>query len=528
MARRTQEQVNKIILGTDYMRAEETHTLIVIGDRAVTAQRLIRADEKDTLHFLSSMVSAVETINSEAEEAPVIGYTLEADGSQIARRVRGLPQRARLALLSTNLPTAVTTARLLGINRPSGLTIVLACREKREIEGRMRDSLTSMGAVFVERHRLDTDAILALLKEHGIHDPAKAASELPAPEELQQRLAQDVKSTTDLPVLAQVFQKITILDQDPDSPMQAWIDVIETDPLSSAQIIRRARSPAYGFQGEIKEVGKAVVLLGKDEVKQIIVSGAVKRSLEKVTEKGFSVDAYWVHSVAVAITARVLSFPMDMGQWTPELKKRFDDLALEDNVVAALSECGLWSRFELKGDEDPFVGGIMHDVGKVVLAHAYPGLFPAVLEKLIDRKWQTPMSAIEADFTGGSDHGVIGGVLAADWDLGAAITATIAQHHAPLPTSSLARLVAVADFVASTLYPFPAEAKYPHREAVAAMLAAASDEDRSKVRISEGLAPFLPDTVTDSLKTGRSELLHLACRIAPAIRRLVNGVQNSV
>ena len=257
------------------MRAEEMHTLIVVGERAITAQRLIRTDEKDTLHFLSSMMGAVETINAEAEEAPVIGYTLEADGAQIARRVRGLPQRARMVMLSTNLPTAVTTARLLGINKPSGLTIVLACREKREIAGKMRDSLENLGAVFLERHRLDAEAITALLKEHGIHDSAAAESELPSPVELQQRLEQDVKNTVDLPVLAHVFQKITLLDQEQDSAMQSWIDVIKTDPLSSAQVIRRARSPAYGFQSEITEVGKAIVLLGKDEVKQIVVSGAV-------------------------------------------------------------------------------------------------------------------------------------------------------------------------------------------------------------------------------------------------------------
>lgn len=44
MARRAQEQVNKIILGTDAMRAEHQHTLLIVGERAITAQRLIRAD----------------------------------------------------------------------------------------------------------------------------------------------------------------------------------------------------------------------------------------------------------------------------------------------------------------------------------------------------------------------------------------------------------------------------------------------------------------------------------------------------
>jgi len=103
-----------------------------------------------------------------------------------------------------------------------------------------------------------------------------------------------------------------------------------------------------------------------------------------------------------------------------------------------------------------------------------------VLEELTKQKWKVPMSAVEANFTGGSDHTVVGGVMAADWDLGTATTAAVAQHHAPLPTNNLARLIGVADFVATSLFPFPAEAKYPHFEAVAAMLAAPG-EDRTKV-----------------------------------------------
>ena len=99
--------------------------------------------------------------------------------------------------------------------------------------------------------------------------------ELPAPEEIRKRIDNDIRNMVDLPVLPQVYHQIVALDKDPKSEMADWITAIETDPLSTAQVIRRSRSPIYGFQGEINDIGKAVVLLGKSPVKEMIVSGAV-------------------------------------------------------------------------------------------------------------------------------------------------------------------------------------------------------------------------------------------------------------
>lgn len=528
MGRRAQAQIQQVILDADPVRSADVHPLVVIGENSITASDLGRQDQRGHLRYLSSVCSAVAAINDAGGDATLAGYTLESDGAHIAKRVRGLPQRVRAAMLSANLPAAVTTARLLSINRPSALTIFFVMDESSPIDGAMRRNLERMGIVMLDRRRLDADALMKLLREHGV-DSSEKSSELPSPEELQQRLDEDVRATGELPVLAHVFQKITILDRDPDSQMQDWVDVIKTDPLSSAQVIRRARSPAFGFQGEVSDVDRAVVLLGKNEVKQIVISGAVKRSMERVTEKGFSVDSYWVHSVAVAVTAQLLNLSMSESDWSPAEKKMFQDMALEEHETTALNDAGLWQRFELKPNDDPFIGGIMHDVGKVVLAHSYPGLFPSVLEELEHVKWQKPMSAIEADFTGGSDHTIVGGTLAAEWDLGQSTTGCIMQHHAAHPSSPLARLIAVADFVAGALYPFPDEAKYPQVKIVKELNEArAQGKEDTHPELPEGFSVFLSDAITDELKTSRGELLELTSKITTAIHRLVNGIQNSV
>ena len=530
MAQRARMQIERVVLGADPVGSGEQHSLVIVGVGAVTAARLTKAVERETLRYLSAMAAAVDALN-DGVESRLAGYTLESDGAQIARRVRRLPQRARVLMLSSSLTSAVTTARLLSINRPSGLKLFFVYERDADLTPAERRSLRNMDIKLLERRRLDAETLEKLLREQESFAEAIAESELPSPETLKERLQADIRATAELPVLAQVFQRITLLDHDPDSAMQDWVDVIETDPLSSAQVIRRSRSAAYGFQGEVSETDRAVVVLGKNEVKEIVVSGAVKRSLDKVTERGFSVDDYWLHSVAVAVTCRVLSFPLDEKQWTEDQKREFERLGMGEMELALLRDRSLWSRFGLRDDEDPFVGGIMHDIGKVVLAHAYPGLFPAVLEELQGSDWARPMSVIEADLTGGSDHGVVGGVLASDWDLGEAITSAVLQHHAPTATSALARLVAISDFVAGALHPFPAEAKYPHAKILADMLAAdeaGEGEGDAKTTMPEGLATFLPDSVTDALKTSRADLLEIGRTLTPVIRRLVQEIQNNV
>jgi HD-like signal output (HDOD) protein len=64
-----------------------------------------------------------------------------------------------------------------------------------------------------------------------------------------------------LPVLPEVYREISKLDRNPSSDIAEWAAVIDRDPLSSAMVVRRARSPIYGFQSEIVDTKRAVTLL---------------------------------------------------------------------------------------------------------------------------------------------------------------------------------------------------------------------------------------------------------------------------
>ena len=288
-----------------------------------------------------------------------------------------------------------------------------------------------------------------------------APLELPSPEEIRKRIDNDIRNTVDLPVLPQVYHQLIALDKDPESEMQDWVAAVETDPLSTAQVIRRARSPMYGFQGEINDIGKAVVLLGKNAVKEMVVAGALKRSCEDTEEEGFNVEEYWLHSVAVALTARILAFPLDEKVWTPQHRKEFEEHQLTAEAQEVLRSLALWKKLKLTPAHDPFVGGMMHDIGKVALIQSYPGLYPVICEELQRENWNVTMRSVEDLLAGGAHHNMVGAILSESWKLGPMLTKLVEEHHTPAPDDPFTQLIALADFMGGYIYPYPKKFEYP-------------------------------------------------------------------
>jgi len=409
---------------------------------------------------------------------------------------------------------------MAGINKSDDLGVFIICDSNAPLESRIRDGLEGHGVIILEKEHLDAEAMEGLFYEYVVAKTGEGPpAELPSPEEIRKRLEHDIKSMVDLPVLPQVYQQIVALNRDPESELEAWISAIEADPLSRAQVIRRARSPLYGFQGEITDARRAVILLGKNAVKEIIVTGAVKKSLEGVSEEGFDVEDYWIHSVAVAITAKILRFPQEPKEWTPDNKREFEEYAFDDEVVQALKKAGLYKRIKVGPHADPFVGAMMHDIGKVALAHGYPGLFALVVEELKEEEWCQPMRSGERALAGGADHTTVGGILAQSWQLGDEVHQVAETHHDEKPKNTLAELIALADFLAGGLYPFPKQAEFPTVGAF---------EEGAAYGGDESLSPFLSESVLSNSGLGLEGLLGLGKAIAPTIRRLTESMRESV
>mgnify|MGYP003327568849 CR=1 FL=1 len=391
--------------------------------------------------------------------------------------------------------------------------------------------------------QLVTETIVTAMSED-------APLELPSPTEIRKRIENDVRNMVDMPVLPQVYHDIMELDKDDDSDIHDWVAAVETDPLTQAQIIRRSRSPLYGFKGEIYDVSKAVILLGKNTVKEIVASSAVKRTVEGIEEQGFVIEDYWLHSVAVGVTARIISFVFDEQKWTARNRKDFEELDLGEEAVAALKEARLWEKFAFPINQlDPFIGGMMHDIGKVALVQCYPGIFPLILNEMEAQKWNVPMSVGEAILAGGANHNLVGRVLSESWKLGSGLSEMIEFHHSPSTSQLFAQVISLADFMSGCTFPYPKNSAYPIASFLEDTSLSASAKEPPEISLNfenkseppgdnmvkaydglskeEAIHYFLPKITLHTAGGDLNSLIQIARLIKPTVLRITNEMRKA-
>ena len=523
---RTQRQIDQVFEAIAPLSSADRYPLIAVGDAASTREHLQRPEHRDVLDFLCSTAAAVGRANGQGNE-PRVGLLARSSSSELSRHVRALHSRVKALIVSTRMPGGgLSLTRLLSVNKRTDMSVFLVCDVKGEISQGIRLSLDRLGVTVFERQRLTGQALEQLLDDEVLAKVHEARpSELPAPEEIRSRLEMDIRLAANLPVMPQVFHQIVSLSHDAESDIQKWIEVIEADPLARAQVIRRSHSPIYGFQGDISDTSKAVILLGKNAVKEVIVSKSVQRAFQEVQEDSFSLEEYWLHSLAVGLTARLLTCPLEPGARTAEQQQEWESLALSDEAVAALGKLDLVTRLAPALREDAFVGGMMHDIGKVALAHAYPGLYPLILEELVGRGWAIPMRFSEETFAGGADHALVGRILAQSWGLGDEIGRVVEHHHQPDPGDSFVSLVSVANFMAGGIAPCPQVARYPLAVALAGE--APEDEGDEARDFWEAMELFAPMPVLEKLEIPLRGVVELAGLLAPAVLRQAESFRDS-
>ncbi len=217
-------------------------------------------------------------------------------------------------------------------------------------------------------------------------------SALPAlPSEETRRLVQRV---VNLPALPVVITRVLRLVEDPRSSAQDLVRVIGSDQALASRILRLANSAFYGFQREIVSLSHAVVLLGFDTVRSIVLAATV---FNTVTDGGaasaFDRREFWRHAVATASGARMVA----------------RSLRMVDPEVA-------------------FLGGLLHDIGKVVLDRFFYRRYAEAARLAAS----LPCLIREAEMTlFGVDHAEVGSWLAERWHLPPAFIEPVAFHHRP-------------------------------------------------------------------------------------------------
>ncbi len=256
----------------------------------------------------------------------------------------------------------------------------------------------------------DTDTLAMLIERSqtlrdAVHDPAVLAAiggleAIPRPPETVRALER---------VLA-----------DPDAGVVAVAEVIGRDAALTARLLRVVNSSFFGVGRQVTRVDAAVNFMGVSMVRSIALADGATRSF-KVSPDVFDLDEWNLHAVRVATCAR--------------------DIALavcpHDRSLA----------------DEAFLGGLLHDVGQVVIAGVAPDTW-RVLEAnvMVDG---LPLNEIE-ERDNRVSHALVGACLLSLWGLPASVIEAVAFHHAPERLAGATFDVAVAIHIADALTARPA------------------------------------------------------------------------
>jgi putative nucleotidyltransferase with HDIG domain len=221
----------------------------------------------------------------------------------------------------------------------------------------------------------------------------------------------------DLPTLPRTVLKITELVNDPQSSAKDLSRVITDDQVLTARLLKLVNSSFYGFPQRISTVTNAIVLLGFDAIRSLLLTTSVfdlfsVRSKKKKQDQ----EKFWDHSLGCAVGAKVIG-----------------NYLRHDKV------------------EELFVSGLLHDIGKIVEMLFLPDEFAEVMTTT--NRENSLMITAENKILG-YNHAEIGRLLAAKWNLPVKLVQVIAHHHQPNQAGSFiveASIVHLADIFCRAL-----------------------------------------------------------------------------
>ncbi len=230
---------------------------------------------------------------------------------------------------------------------------------------------------------------------------------------VESRIDNIVKRIDDLPPLPATFMKIVELSRNPNTSMKDLVDVISLDQAMVMRILRVCNSPFYGLRSQITSIAHAASYLGFSALQSIAATQATGSILNKKVD-GYQLEEgeLYKHSIATALGCRIIA----------EKKHR----NLKDTA---------------------FTGGLLHDVGKLVLAKFVSEEFEKITEAV--EKEKVSFNDAEQKVLG-FDHTELGEKIAARWKLADNLCIAIRYHHDPLlckKDAQIAHIVHVADAI---------------------------------------------------------------------------------
>jgi putative nucleotidyltransferase with HDIG domain len=226
---------------------------------------------------------------------------------------------------------------------------------------------------------------------------------------LSETIVQNINS---LPQFPENILTIQRLIDDPDSDMVSIAKQISIDPALTADLLKIVNSAQYMLSKKVENISEAVKLVGIRGIRNLLYSYGAQKVLGDDT---VGKKRLWEHSYRTAFYAYNL------------VKNFKNTMDLQDDV---------------------YVGGILHDIGKIIFSNVHPDLLEKIKKFCVDRG--LPASTLE-NLSAGMNHAELGSLIAEKWNFPDRLVMAIRYHHDPLSVAPEYRDFVDAVYLANML-----------------------------------------------------------------------------
>ncbi len=200
-------------------------------------------------------------------------------------------------------------------------------------------------------------------------------------------------SVYNLPAMSATMLEVSQLLDDPSTNTTVLSKVIGKDQGLSTKVLSIANSPLYGLTRKVSTIDFAILIIGYQDIKNIVVALTMVESFKNKSDKYLDQNEFWTHSMIAGTAAKKIA--EDLGH---------------------------------KIGSEAFVAGLLHDLGVPVMHKFFRDEFAAIVTEIEEQ--ETELLVTEEKHLG-MTHQEIGKFLATKWHLPEHLSNAIEFHHKP-------------------------------------------------------------------------------------------------